>query len=78
MHLSQENFTALDSSRSHAIRLEEEIEYLNVQIAKLSRALKDLNEDLTIIKKAIEYIENNNKIDEKISINPENNGNPTN
>jgi len=30
VHLSQENFTALDSSRSHAIRLEEEIEYLNV------------------------------------------------
>lgn len=41
-------------------------------------ALGHLNEDLTIIKKAIEYIENNNKIDEKISINPENNGNPTN
>jgi hypothetical protein len=41
-------------------------------------AIGHLNEDLTILQNAIEYLKKDNEPNEKISVNPENNGNPAN
>lgn len=48
IHLAEENFHSSRSTHQRTKRLEEENDYLNNQVSKLSKQIKDLRDELSL------------------------------